>query len=565
MLTLRLIESSAYAATYAFLVGVNQYKSPLIHSLQGAVNDVSNVNLLLTSAYGIPASNISILVDDRATKENVQCEFSRIAAKVTPVDTFIFYFSGHGAETKDKPPYDEADTFDEFLCLHDTERIPNREFVNILLDDELGEFLDNIRCNKFVILDACHSGTAAKAFNPAAVANLKGCVAKRIDFNKVEGQPNPKAPFRFDESTADIGHDLSENNSKQVRSAHGNGRQLVLSACRADQIAIELCPSPGSDIRSGAMTTYLLKALAGAAHGAGADRNGDGEVTFRELEQYLSRELTQIGLAQPNNSFQRPVLESSPPEAADDPVIWSKPTAIPASVSKIDGASIELRIGDKHYNQLLGSILGMQKGEKLAIYERQQSGDLFALGRIEINTVSKEAVAARVEKPLNPVLASIVAVPILAPRPLNLGGAIGKKSLGLQIKAGSIPLPQKKVFRHTGERVAVNVTSSQKARLFVIAIDPSGSEQLWSPKLTTTGQMGEYNEYITLQENEPGGFTRPASLPFQGSVGSWQILAIAVEEHAAIRHLSDGVPTREALAKLPNDCWDIKEFSIEIR
>ncbi len=70
--------------------------------------------------------------------------------------TVLFYFSGHGSQATDQAPRDEADGFDEFLGIYDTNINP---LTHALLDDALNTRLTALGASRVVvILDACHSG-----------------------------------------------------------------------------------------------------------------------------------------------------------------------------------------------------------------------------------------------------------------------------------------------------------------------------------------------------------------------------------------------------------------------
>jgi len=88
----------------------------------------------------------------------------------SPGDTAIIYISTHGSRCPDDDG-DEADGYDEFLALYDTQ-LDNLETVRrtALVDDECGHWLQKLDGRKIVVvLDACHSAGQAeeKALGPA--------------------------------------------------------------------------------------------------------------------------------------------------------------------------------------------------------------------------------------------------------------------------------------------------------------------------------------------------------------------------------------------------------------
>lgn len=100
-----------------------------------------------------------VLLDDRATVENVRRALEAIAARADADDTLLFFFSGHGVS--DLPDgargdrRDELDGRDEAICTYETN--------GRIADDDLAALLDAVPAGRqLVILDACHSGGFAE-------------------------------------------------------------------------------------------------------------------------------------------------------------------------------------------------------------------------------------------------------------------------------------------------------------------------------------------------------------------------------------------------------------------
>lgn len=100
-----------------------------------------------------------VLLDDRATVENVRRALQAIAERADADDTVLFFFSGHGVS--DLPDgargdrRDEVDGKDEAICTYET--------GGRIADDELAQLLDAVPAGRqLVILDACHSGGFAE-------------------------------------------------------------------------------------------------------------------------------------------------------------------------------------------------------------------------------------------------------------------------------------------------------------------------------------------------------------------------------------------------------------------
>jgi hypothetical protein len=88
-----------YTNSHALLIGVNKYPHlPADKQLQFAVNDVTALREDLIKYYGFPAANVKVLLNEQATKANIERELSRLSDNVhiQPDDRILVYFSGHG-------------------------------------------------------------------------------------------------------------------------------------------------------------------------------------------------------------------------------------------------------------------------------------------------------------------------------------------------------------------------------------------------------------------------------------------------------------------------------------
>lgn len=84
-----------YTTSHALIVGINKYGK--ISPLSYAVNDAKGVAKLLVSQFGFKSENTDILLDDKATKQNIIRAFLGYATdKCSPNDRLIFFFAGHG-------------------------------------------------------------------------------------------------------------------------------------------------------------------------------------------------------------------------------------------------------------------------------------------------------------------------------------------------------------------------------------------------------------------------------------------------------------------------------------
>lgn len=86
----------------ALLVGINQYprqgKTP---ALQGCLTDVDLQRELLVHRFGFQPSDILILQDRQATRDNIEAAFiEHLVGQADPGDVVVFHFSGYGRHVR---------------------------------------------------------------------------------------------------------------------------------------------------------------------------------------------------------------------------------------------------------------------------------------------------------------------------------------------------------------------------------------------------------------------------------------------------------------------------------
>jgi metacaspase-1 len=142
----------------ALLVGINDYPGTY-NDLMGCVNDVQNMQNLLTSMFGFAAENIAMITDRQATTSNILKGLEALISGAHPGDLLIFHYSCHGSQVTDIEG-DESDKLDEILCPYDLDWKSK-----MIRDDDLAKILEPLPSGVHVeiFLDSCHSGTGLKA------------------------------------------------------------------------------------------------------------------------------------------------------------------------------------------------------------------------------------------------------------------------------------------------------------------------------------------------------------------------------------------------------------------
>jgi len=141
----------------ALLVGINYTGSQA--ELKGSINDVRNMNMLLTDTFGWSFSSIRVLTDDNPaampTRSNILAALQWLSAGARPGDVVIFHFSGHGAQQRDANGQQEHGMNEAILPCDFSQS-------GMIIDDLICELLvrrlpeqSRLTC----LLDCCHTGT----------------------------------------------------------------------------------------------------------------------------------------------------------------------------------------------------------------------------------------------------------------------------------------------------------------------------------------------------------------------------------------------------------------------
>ena len=219
--------------TYAIIIGISKYKE--VPSLQFAHRDAQAFEALLSSPAGgnVPKANIELFLDEEATRNNVADAISITARKAKPGDRVYFFFAGHG-DMEDLTQIENG-----LLLLHNS---PNGNYFG--MKDDVLELLDLKRylsplaqrgIEMIFIVDACHSG------------NLKG---------GIEGM---------------------QLTAQSLSNAWG--KEYKILSCQPNQFSQE-----GSQWGNGRglFALQLEEGIKGLA-----DQNGDGSISFAEVQQYI--------------------------------------------------------------------------------------------------------------------------------------------------------------------------------------------------------------------------------------------------------------------------------------
>ena len=182
-----------YDNSYALIIGIDKYEN--VQSLNYAVKDAESIQDILVNTFDFPESNIKLLKNQEATKQNILKSFSDITKKADDKDRVLIYFAGHGA-TDDLPEGGEmgyllpvdGDNDDLFLS-------------SIAMDDLKRISLMSKAKHLLYLVDACYGGIAA--------IGSRGLDSK---------------------STPNYIEKITKNKSRQIITAGGRGEEVIEKA-----------------------------------------------------------------------------------------------------------------------------------------------------------------------------------------------------------------------------------------------------------------------------------------------------------------------------------------------
>jgi len=269
---------------YALLIGIAAYRH--IRPLVKTTTDARDLyETLLQNGYS--PNNISLLLDEQATKAAISDKLHWLARRVGPNDTVVIFFSGHGAQL--------IGGFwpGEYLC--PVEATLEKVKDTFISDEEFTMALRAIHAGRLVVfLDACHAGGVGEPKDPAVQV---------------------KAGL----SEAAYTHFLAQG-------------RVIIASCKPDEVSYEF-----PEMRNGLFTHYLLEALRGGA------ARPDGTVWITNLFGYVYEQVSRHNLQHP---FQKSATEDfilaltkQPEPGLQLPATPQHPTVLPTA--QFDPATVD--------------------------------------------------------------------------------------------------------------------------------------------------------------------------------------------------------------------------------
>jgi hypothetical protein len=251
---------------HALVIAIGDY--PQIAAREKNWNDLSSKNdydivLDMLKKQKFESKNITSLIDEKATVENINSAFDQLFNLLIEGDIVYFHFSGHGQQIADadgkkfkKSKYlivDEADGWDEALVTYNAPLSfeEGYEYQDHYVDDQLNYQLTRIRKKigatgqVIVVLDACHSGTGTRGGEEEIV--VRGTSTKCAPSNYEPTSVEKDKSEAFDA-------DLDFGNSPNL------GKLTAFFGCKAEQVNREYI-DPQTKKQYGSLSYFLVKGM----------------------------------------------------------------------------------------------------------------------------------------------------------------------------------------------------------------------------------------------------------------------------------------------------------------
>lgn len=249
VLTLMIVGQTVEARTKrALLIGISDYGNTNEDPNKWANISGANDVMLLTPLFYEQGFDVTSLVDAYATHAGIIQALIKLANDSKKDDIVYIHFSMHGQPFEDLNG-DEEDGWDEALIPVDAQMFYSRgvyDGKNHLLDDELEVYINDIRHKigkdgqLYVVLDACHSGTASRGDDDHVRGTREGFTRSGKNYT----------PDRTQET----------NDYFTVSTEKGQSPVTFIEACRSYQVNKEVRDAE-TNTGYGSLSYYIAQAM----------------------------------------------------------------------------------------------------------------------------------------------------------------------------------------------------------------------------------------------------------------------------------------------------------------
>ncbi len=169
---------------WALIIGINRYKEA--PPLETAVKDAMGVRDVLVARYGFKRERIIELLEEQATRTNIESALFRLGQQAKAEDSVLIYYAGHGQ-------YDEDGRLGWWVPVEAQPKNPGTFITNASIRD----YIEGMKAKHvYLVADSCFSGTLfgkARAMPPLNEQFFTRLYAKKSRWGLTSGGTEPVA------------------------------------------------------------------------------------------------------------------------------------------------------------------------------------------------------------------------------------------------------------------------------------------------------------------------------------------------------------------------------------
>jgi hypothetical protein len=176
------------AKNYLLVIGIDKYAS--WPSLNNAVSDAEDVKEILTTKYNFDPINVTILLNEEATRYNIYESLRKYIEKISPHDNLLIYYSGHGY-------FDKLMSEGYWVSVE----APANDVSAFIPNSQILKIIENINSqHTFLVADACFSGSLFASNSRGYTEHVEkyksrwGLASGRLEFVS-DGSVGTNSPF----------------------------------------------------------------------------------------------------------------------------------------------------------------------------------------------------------------------------------------------------------------------------------------------------------------------------------------------------------------------------------
>jgi hypothetical protein len=458
-------------AVRGLIIGIDAYQH--VPQLKGAVADARDIDKSLRS---MGVSDVTTLLDARASREVILQTISDLIQRTAPNDLVVLSIAGHGAQEPEAVKGSEPDGFqDVFLlpgfeptALGSQQRILASEFNHFIRQFELRG------AKVLFVADTCHGGGLARDIDPRA---------EDMSYRQV-----PTYTL-----TADLLKPVT--NDGEALTDLDLDRTTFLAAVDRHTKAPEV-RIPGIDGLRGALSYAIARAFEGSA-----DDNHDGKITLKELFANVRQVVYQL-----SNQRQNIVTKKSPgrppeldvvyqlgrgpgsevPTPANAPAVASKPIPDPGLPPQAPIRLAALDGGTRYFSDLKPreAVLEIVRPiDNPDLIWDPSSHDVIVWGDVVAYHVDQSDLSSVIDR--TAAVRELKSISTKAPQPLRLSAGDEQ--------------------HHTDDVVQVELSDVAQRSIVLFNISADGTVQLLYPLATNPSQSEAAVFRISLRVRRPYG------------------------------------------------------------